>query len=64
MEARVVCRTIPDFVDALLILGGEAGRDVRGVWSITRGTLELPNGSVVVVKYEPEATPRAEGDGT
>jgi len=53
IEARVVCRNTEDFVDALLILGGKAGSDVHGVWSIVKKTLELPNGSAVVVKFEP-----------
>jgi hypothetical protein len=53
IEARVVCKTIDDAVEAMLILEGNVCRDIGGTFSVSTRTLELPNGSAVVVKFEP-----------
>jgi hypothetical protein len=53
IEARVICKTLEDATDALLMLGGRICDDLRGKWSIKERSLELTNGSAVVVKFEP-----------
>ena len=52
VEARVVCDTLADAVDALLILHGRVGQQCGGKWSILTKTLELPNGSAVVIELK------------
>ena len=56
IEARVICKSVEDAVEALLILSGPTMKEFGGKFYISRRTLELPNGSAVVVKYEPSVT--------
>jgi hypothetical protein len=48
IEARVVCDTVADYAKAVLLFStGRLGKDHGGKWA--KDTLELPNGSAVVV---------------
>ena len=64
IEARVVCTTVDDVVDAMLLLSTKLGSD-RGKWSFLTKTLEMPNGSAVVLILDlPELRALDEAKGT
>jgi hypothetical protein len=50
VEARVLCYQPSDFTKASLLLAGRLATDHQGSWNPATRTLELPNGSTVVVK--------------
>ena len=58
IEARVVCRTVEDITDAALILHGPAATNHGGKWNKMGKCWEFPNGSAVVIKYEPPGAHR------
>jgi hypothetical protein len=56
IEARVVCDSPSDFAKAQVMLSGTAFvKHVGGTWKAETSTLELPNGSAVVVVERPLA---------
>jgi hypothetical protein len=54
IEARVLCTNVRDMCDAMKILAGaHCSKELKGVWNSKERTLEFPNGSAVVVKFQP-----------
>jgi hypothetical protein len=62
VEARVICNTIDEAAWVCALLCGETAKSIGGKWSMKDLTLELPNGSAVVVVLDVERMERAAVD--
>lgn len=61
VEMRVLCDNVRDLNDAVVLLAGEHCKELKGVWDAKTRTLEFPNGSAVVVVFQPKAKPSRMG---
>ena len=52
IEAKVICKTAGDLVDAMLMMAGKHAHDVGFRWNSREGVHELPNGSAVRICFE------------
>jgi hypothetical protein len=59
VESRVLCKTKDEAVDVACLLIAHAEKE-RGRWDMKNFTLELPNGSAVVMKWSPAGQGKGE----